>query len=115
MIDTHIENQPQLFTLKIVIMRACPWILFNVNFTDAAENCYLWGRIEVNDNTATFWFGDQRKMRALALAGKQQARHNEQGDLLESLSADDLKALTSGGLGVPFDWGNTAIYRRAQR
>jgi hypothetical protein len=107
------NDKPKLITMEFVLMKACSWVLFNVSSKEEKkEGGYFWGRVLLSDDTVILWFADRAQLRALALAGKLQARHDAKGDLLEPLSTADLGALTAGELGVPFDWVSPQIFRR---
>jgi hypothetical protein len=76
---------------------------------------YVWGRLKKDGDTIIVWEPDQAQFSKLVAAGKlkEKSQNNDHHDLvLEALTAENLQALTTGELGVPFNWDNPMVYHR---
>lgn len=100
-------------TTDLFVRESGDWLFASV--ADETHDRYEWARIERDDDLLTVWAPDKNAFRALVQSGKLQGRLVDQGVILDPLSAEQMKALASGALGVPFKWDKPAIIHRLAR
>lgn len=112
------DGKPTLSTMTILLRESGGWLFGSVVAEDDKDRAkdFLWGRIMRENDQILIWKPDVGKFQELVGQGKLKEVKSEGGDLhLEAFSAADLKALTTGALGVPFEWDRPMVLRRVAK
>ena len=77
---------------------------------------YEWARIKRDHGQIFIWLPDKDAFRALVQSGKLKGQLvDDDNVLLAPPSAEEMKALTTGALGVPFKWDEPFVFHRLTR
>jgi hypothetical protein len=106
------QSEPKLEFVSVQITESGGWLFANVHDEDAKRERYSWGRIKLEGDQVIVWVPDLEKFRALVRDGKLKGRLEGDDVALEPLTPADLKALSSGALGLPLAWDKPYVFRR---
>jgi hypothetical protein len=121
------NGKPTLENVTVLVHESGEWLFASVRETAAdrlgsnrepndEEFRHAWGRLKRDGDLLIVWAPDVAKFTALVEHGKLRGKEVSGGDiLLEKFSAADLRSLTTGGFGVPFEWESPIIFRRLGR
>lgn len=109
------ERKLELQTGPAEVREAGGWLFINLGGLDDRKQLWFWGRIKFQADLVLLWAPEADQLKELSRLGKLKCRLSESGDLLEPLSPEDLKVLTSDESVVPFEWKSPLILRRVAR
>jgi hypothetical protein len=101
-------------TTDIFVRESGDWLFASIA-DESTHDRYEWARIRRDGDQVIVWVPDKDAFRALVQSGKLKGRLVDQGVILDPLSAEQMKALTSGALGVPFKWAEPSVIHRLAR
>ena len=101
-------------TENVIVRESGGW-LFATIVDDSNPGRYEWARIKLDEGQLAVWLPDKDAFRALVQSGKLKGTLSENDVALDPPTAAELKALTSGALGVPFNWDEPFVLRRLPR
>ncbi len=111
---TVIEEHDGKFALKTidVSVRESGELLVASLRDESRPEFYVWALLRRSDDFVLVWIPDGAKFRELVRQGKLKGRIDGDDVHLEVLTAENLRALTSGEYGTPFQKDSPLIFRR---
>jgi hypothetical protein len=106
------DNKAELETTELLVRESEGWLFFNLRDDDPAKNRYAWARGKLDGDQLVVWVPDRDAFAALIRSGKLKGHVEDKDVFLDPPTSDDFKALTSGALGVPFEWEKPFVFRR---
>jgi hypothetical protein len=107
------DGMPVLETHQVVLREGGDWMFISVLADeDHKEKGFVWGRLRREGELMIIWKPDVPKFEKLIEDGKLKGKTDDGDVVLEPLTAKNLTALTSGELGVPFNWDNPMVLHR---
>jgi len=98
-------------TTEVVVRESGGWLFANIPDESNPER-YEWARVKMANGQIFVWRPDQEAFRALVQGGKLKGQLIDKDVTLEPLSAEQMKALTTGALGAPFKWDEPFVFHR---
>jgi hypothetical protein len=108
------EGKPSLEVTRLAITESGDW-LFATVIDDENPGRAEWARIKRDDDWIVAWLPAKDAFRALVRSGKLSGQLDQEHVALDPPTPAQLHALTSGALGVPFNWDEPIVLRRIAR
>jgi len=109
------DGAPVLKTYAITVRESGSWVFASMRDDESKPDRYVWALVKFGDDQLIAWLPNVEKFRALVRDKKLPGTLDGDDVALGPLSPDDLKRLTSGELGVLFEWDSPVVYRRVAR
>lgn len=107
------KNGLKYKSTEISLLTADKWTFANMQDANAKKDAlFIWGRIQRNKRVALVWLPETAKFKRLIQQGilPGVAPTNNDPAIIEQLSADTLKLITSEQEGVLFDWETPLVF-----
>jgi len=107
------KNGLKYKSTEITLLTADKWTFANIQDADSKKDAlYIWGRIRRDERVALVWLPRTAKFKRLIQQGflPGVAPTNNDPAIIEQLSTENLKLITSEQEGVLFDWETPLVF-----